>query len=188
MDLTGWPRSQVNILRHTSSTRKVNHITTTQEDTMARMTTAQRATRNRKTVALVAFLTGAAVSISANVIAAEPTLLGRAVSVWPALALLVTVHLYQHVPVRRRDWVGFTHKVSVLAVIGIAAWVSYWHIVEVTLRAGETYTTAHIMPITIDAMMAVASAVYTAKAKPATPARKAPAKRATVTPLRSVAK
>lgn len=154
---------------------------------MARMTAAQRDHRNRKIVAGGAFLAGAAVSIAANVIAADPTWLARAVAVWPALALLVTVHLYQHVPVRRRDWVGFTHKISVLAVISIAAWVSYWHIHEVVLRAGESTTTAYLFPATVDAMMAVASAVYTAKPKPATPARKAPAKKtATVTNLRPV--
>jgi hypothetical protein len=150
---------------------------------MTRMTAAQKATRNRKAVALGAFLSGAAVSIAANVIAAEPTALGRAVAVWPALALLVTVHLYQHVPVRRRDWVGFTHKVAVLAVISIAAWVSYWHIHEVVLMAGESRVTAYLFPATVDAMMAIASAVYTAKAPTA---RKAPAKKATVRPLRSV--
>lgn len=152
---------------------------------MARMTPAQRTTRNRKAVALGAFLAGAGVSIAANVIAADPTALGRAVAVWPALALLVTVHLYQHVPVKTTTWVGFAHRAAVLCVIGIAAWVSYWHIHEVVLRAGESTTTAYLFPATVDAMMAIASAVYTAK--PAAAARKAPARKvAPVRPLRAV--
>jgi hypothetical protein len=161
--------------------------TQTEEITMARMTTAQRTIRNRKIVAGSAFLAGAGVSIAANVIAADPGWLAKAVAVWPALALLVTVHLYQHVPVRRNDWVGIAHKLAVLAVICIAAWVSYWHIHEVVLRAGESATTAYLFPATVDAMMAVASAVYTAKAPTVrkTPAKKT-ATKATVTSLRSV--
>lgn len=143
---------------------------------MPKLTTAQRKTRNTKRVAVAAFLVGAAVSIAANVIAAEPTMLGRAVAVWPALALLLTVHLYQHVPVTRRDWLGFAHKIGVLGVVGVAGWVSYWHIVEVALRAGETAVTAHILPVTIDVMMAIATAVATHKPKPA-PARRRPAAR-----------
>jgi hypothetical protein len=153
------------------------------------MTKAQKQDRNRKATALGAFLAGAAVSIAANIIAADPTWLGRAVAVWPALALLITVHLYQHVPVRRRDWVGFAHKISVLAVIGIAAWVSYWHINSVVLMAGESRVTAYLFPATVDAMMGIASAVYSAKPKPVRRpvARKAaPARKATVTPLHAV--
>lgn len=144
------------------------------------MTKAEKQIRNRKAVALAAFLAGAGVSIAANVIAAEPTWLARAVAVWPALALLLTVHLYQHVPVTKAGWLGFVHKISVLAVIGIAAWVSYWHIHEVVLRAGESLTTAYLFPATVDAMMAVASAVYAAKPAPARKpaARKAPARKA----------
>lgn len=143
-----------------------------------KLTAAQRKTRTTQRYAVAAFLAGAAVSIAANVIAAEPTALGRAVAVWPALALLVTVHLYQHVPVRRRDWVGFAHKAAVLAVIGIAAWVSYWHVHEVVLMAGESRATAYLFPATVDAMMAVASAVATRK--PPAPARRAPVRRPSV--------
>jgi hypothetical protein len=151
-----------------------------------KLTAAQRKARNTKRYAVAVFLTGAAVSVTANFIAAEPTALGRAVSVWPALALLVTVHLYQAVPVTRNGWLGAAYKLSVLAVIGVAAWVSYWHIVEVTLRAGESQLTAYIMPATIDAMMAIASAVATHKPKPA--ARRKPLARkasGTVRHLRS---
>jgi hypothetical protein len=143
---------------------------------MAKLTAAQRKTRNTKIYAATAFLAGASVSIAANVIAAEPTALGRAVAVWPALALLVTVHLYQHVPVRRNDWMGFAHKTGVLGVVAVAGWVSYWHIVEVALRAGETTVTAHILPVTIDVMMAIATAVATHKPKTPVARRRTAAK------------
>ena len=150
------------------------------------MTKAQRDLRNTKRMAATAFLAGAAVSIACNFIAADPTVLGRAAAVWPALAFLISAHLYQHIPVAR-GWMDVTRKMSILAIMGVAGWVSYWHIVEVVLRAGESSTTAYIMPATIDAMMVIASAVYTAKPKPA--ARKPVAKKAPVakvTPLRKV--
>jgi len=139
---------------------------------MAKLTAAQRKTRNTKITATVACLAGAGVSIAANIIAAEPTVLGRAVAVWPALALLITVHLYQAIPVTKNGWLGAIHKMAVLGVIGVAGWVSYWHIVEVTLRAGESQLTAYLLPITIDAMMAIASAVALHKPKAPTARRR----------------
>ncbi len=144
-----------------------------------KLTAAQRKQRTTKHVAIGAFLAGAAVSIAANLIAADPGWLAKAVAVWPALALLITVHLYQHVPVTRRDWVGFAHRAAVLCVIAIAGWVSYWHIHEVVLLAGETRVTAYLFPATIDAMMAIAAAVAGHKPK-AVPARRAAAKRPSV--------
>lgn len=147
-----------------------------------RLTAAQRKVRSTKTTALVAFLAGAGVSIAANFIAAEPTLLGRAVAVWPALAFLVSAHLYQHVPVAK-GWADFARKGAILAIMGVAGWVSYWHIVDVVLRGGESHVTALIMPATIDFMMLIASAVYLHKPKPARPARKPVAKKASVRAL-----
>jgi hypothetical protein len=151
-----------------------------------KITAAQRAAksaRTTKSVALVTFLAGALVSLAANFVAAEPTVLGRAVAVWPALAFLLSVHLYQHVPVAK-GWADVARKLAILAVIGVAGWVSYWHIVEVVLMGGESQVTAYIMPATIDAMMAIASAVYLHKPKPARrPARKPAAKKATVRAL-----
>jgi hypothetical protein len=130
---------------------------------------AERATRTTKSWAGGTFLLGALASVAANVVAAEPTVIGRVVSAWPAVALLLTVHLFQHAP--RVWWI----KIMVGCVAAVAGWVSYWHIVEVALRAGENLVSAHLMPVPVDAMMAVATAVLMAKPKPA---RRAPAKRA----------
>ena len=152
---------------------------------MATMTKAQKQEQTTKRWAVTAFLAGVGVSIACNFIAADPTILGRAVAVWPALAFLISAHLYQHVPVAK-GWLDVTRKLSILAIMGVAGWVSYWHIVEVVLRAGESSVTAHIMPATIDAMMVIASAVYTAKPKP--PVKRPAAKKAVakVTPLRKL--
>lgn len=144
---------------------------------------AEQAARTTKRWAGGTFLLGAAASVAANVLVAEPTAIGRAVSAWPAVALLLTVHLFQHAP--RVWWI----KLMVALVAGVAGWVSYWHIVELALRAGEGVVSAHLMPVPVDAMMAVATAVLMAKPKPIrrAPAKRAPAKKAaTVTTLRSV--
>lgn len=149
-----------------------------------KLTAAQRATRKTKRTAVAVFVGGAFASITANFIAAQPTVLGRAVSVWPALALLATVHLYQHLPATRNAWLSAAYRLAVLAVVGVAAYVSFLHIHEVALRAGQDQVTALLLPVTIDAMMAVASAVATYRPRPARrkPARK-PAAKATVRAL-----
>lgn len=136
---------------------------------------AERAARMTKGIAGGAFVLGALASVAANVVAAAGGgAIGAVVSAWPALALLLTVHLFQHAP--RVWWV----KLMVAAVAGTAAWISYWHMVEVAIRGGEGTVSAHLLPITVDAMMAVATVVLTHRPKPARrPAvRKAPAKAA----------
>jgi len=145
---------------------------------MARMTIAQRKAQTVKLTATATFILGAIASVAANVVAAEPTAVGRIVSAWPALALLLTVHLFQHA---QRS---FAVKLAVLSVAGVAAWISYWHMVHVATMAGEGIVSAHLMPITVDAMMAVATVVLTTKPKVAR--RRKPARRASVTPLKRV--
>jgi apolipoprotein N-acyltransferase len=147
---------------------------------MARMTIADRKARNTRYIAAGAFTLGAVASVAANVVAAEPTVIGRAVSAWPAIALLFTVHLFQHA--NRSVWV----KGMVAIVAGVAAWISYWHMVTVATMAGEGAVSAHLLPFTVDAMMAVATVVLTTKPKPARRPAKRPARKATVTPLRNV--
>lgn len=146
---------------------------------MARMTIAQRKAQAVKRTATATFVLGAIASVAANVVAAQPTIVGRVVSAWPALALLLTVHLFQHA---QRS---FTVKLAVLSVAGVAAWISYWHMVHVATMAGEGIVSAHLMPVTVDAMMAVATVVLTTRPKPVR--RRKPARKASVTPLRRVA-
>ena len=57
--------------------------------------------RVRVGVSLVLSL-GVAASIVANVLHAQPTLVGRAIAAWPPLALLLTVELISRVPVHSR--------------------------------------------------------------------------------------
>ena len=136
-----------------------------------RETVAARRERLTKRRALLAFSVGAAVSVAANVIASEPTVLGRAVSAWPALALMIAIELLQHAG--RRPVV----RVAMAAIVVVAAWVSYWHMVEVALMAGESTISAHILPVTVDAMMFLAAVVLTTKPKPARRKRRPAARR-----------
>jgi hypothetical protein len=55
------------------------------------------------------------------------------------------------------------HTLPALAVFGVAAYQSYWHTVEVVARAGEGgHGVAHIMAISVDGLMIVASRYITA--------------------------
>ena len=148
---------------------------------------AERAARMTKMIAGSAFVLGVAASVAANVVAATGRgPIGIVVSAWPAVALLLTVHLFQHAP--RVWWI----KILVAAVAGVAGWISYWHMVEVALQGGESALSAHLLPVTVDAMMAVATVVLTHKPKPARrrPARKPVAKAASsnVRQLRDVSR
>ncbi len=135
---------------------------------MTRQTTAARKAQTTRRTAVATFITGALVSVAANIAAAEPTIVGRLVSAWPAIALLLTVHLFQHA---QRS---FLVKLSVLTVAAVAAYISYFHMVEVATMAGEGHVARYLLPLTVDAMMFVASVVATTKPKaPARRTRKA---------------
>lgn len=143
---------------------------------MTKQTAAQRKAQTTRRTAVATFVAGALVSVAANIAAAEPTAVGRVVSAWPALALLLTVHLFQHA---QRSLLV---KLSVLTVAAVAAYISYFHMVTVATMAGESHIARYLLPLTVDAMMFVASVVATTKPAPVRRARKAPARR-----LRAVA-
>jgi len=119
--------------------------------------------------ARAALILGLAASLAGNVIAAHPTALGRLVAAWPPLALLVAVELVTRIPAR-------TGPLSVLRLgsagllAGIAAWVSYWHLVELARAAGEGTVAAHLLPLSVDGLVAVASICLRELAAPTPPA------------------
>jgi hypothetical protein len=53
------------------------------------------------------------------------------------------------------------HTAPAIVVFGVAAYQSYWHTVEVALRAGEATVTSHIMPLSVDGLMVVAARYVT---------------------------
>jgi hypothetical protein len=99
---------------------------------------------------------GVAASVTANVLHAQPSAVGRAIAAWPPLALLLTIELISRVPVHR-PWLSALRMATTAIVAGIAAWVSYWHMVSVTARYGETSSSAHLIPLSVDGLVIVAS-------------------------------
>lgn len=136
---------------------------------MTTKTAAAKQAELTRNWARLAFGAGVAASIAANVAASDPTVYGKVVGAWPAVALLLTTHLFLHA--QRSFWV----KASVLAVAGIAAYVSYFHMVEVARMAGESTIASYLIPFTVDLMMYVATVVLTTKPKVV---RRAPARKA----------
>lgn len=55
--------------------------------------------------------------------------------------------------------IRWTAVLAVVAVAGVAAYVSYWHAVTVVTGAGEPASIAHLYPIVIDGIIVAASMV-----------------------------
>jgi hypothetical protein len=98
---------------------------------------------------------GVVVSIVANILHANDNVISQAIAAWAPLALLITIELIARVPVRR-GWLSFARLVATATIAGIAAWVSYWHMVGVALRYGEEPGAAHLIPLTVDGLVVVA--------------------------------
>ncbi|MGC4855180.1 DUF2637 domain-containing protein [Micromonospora sp. DT4] len=100
---------------------------------------------------------GVAASIAANVLHARPNLISQVIAAWPPLALLLTVELISRVPADRRG-LAAARLIAAAGIAGIAAWVSYWHMVGVAARYGETDAAAsYLLPISVDGLVVVAS-------------------------------
>ncbi|WP_322753308.1 DUF2637 domain-containing protein [Frankia sp. Cas3] len=117
--------------------------------------TGERLHRIRWAVRAVLAL-GVAASVAANILAARPSIPGRVIAAWSPLALLLTIELISRVPVHRPE-LAWVRRGATAAISSIAAWVSYWHMVEVASRYGETATSAHLIPISVDGLVVVAS-------------------------------
>jgi hypothetical protein len=78
------------------------------------------------------------------------------IAAWPPLALLLTIELVSRVPVHQR-WRAIVRRAGTTAIAGIAAWVSYWHMVGVAVRYGETGAGPYLLPFSVDGLIAVMS-------------------------------
>ncbi len=99
---------------------------------------------------------GVAASVAANVLHARDNLISQTIAAWPPLALLLAVELISRVPVHRRG-LALLRVGATTIIAAIAAWVSYWHMAGVTARYGESPASAHLMPISVDGLIVVAS-------------------------------
>lgn len=97
-----------------------------------------------------------AVSVACNVLAAEPTLVGRMVAAWPPVALLLVVEVLARstMPTGRVRWAAIGGAVLVAAVAAIA---SFHHMNAVALAAGESELVAWLFPLSVDGLAVVAS-------------------------------
>ncbi|MCO1593779.1 DUF2637 domain-containing protein [Micromonospora sp. RHAY321] len=100
---------------------------------------------------------GVAASIAANVLHARPNPVSQVISAWPPLALMLTVELISRVPTHQR-MLAVLRLIAAAPIAGIAAWVSYWHMVGVAARYGETEAAAaYLLPLSVDGLVVVAS-------------------------------
>lgn len=99
---------------------------------------------------------GVAASVTANVLHAQPNAIAMTIAAWPPLALLLTIELVSRVPVHQR-WRAIVRRAGTTAIAGIAAWVSYWHMVGVAFRYGESGAGPYLLPFSVDGLIAVMS-------------------------------
>lgn len=97
------------------------------------------------------------VSVAANVTAAEPTLVGRAVAAWPPLALMLVVDVLGRVPAGATKTINRLRIVAAFCVAGVAAVASFSHMRHVALAAGESQLVAWLFPLTVDGLAVVCS-------------------------------
>lgn len=103
-----------------------------------------------------AFTLGAVASLAANILHADDNGVSRTIAGWPPVALVLAVELISRIPVQRR-WLAAVRLVATATLAGIAAWVSYWHMVEVIHQYGETGSAPYLIPLSVDGLMVVAS-------------------------------
>lgn len=103
-----------------------------------------------------ALLLGVAASVAANILHAEPNPISQAISAWPPLALLLTVELTSRIPMHKRGLAAL-RVIATVAIAGIAAWVSYWHMAGVADQYGETGASPYLLPVSVDGLIVVAS-------------------------------
>lgn len=111
--------------------------------------------RLRWAVRLVLTL-GVAASVAANILHADEHPISQAIAAWPPLALLLTVELVSRIPVHRRG-LAAVRIFATASIAGIAAWISYWHMVGTAAEYGEQGTSPYLLPITVDGLIVVAS-------------------------------
>lgn len=104
----------------------------------------------------IALTLGVAASVAANILHARPNPISQAIAAWPPLALLLTVELTSRIPMHRR-LLAACRVFATVAIAGIAAWVSYWHMASVAANYGETDASPYLLPLSVDGLIVVAS-------------------------------
>jgi hypothetical protein len=141
---------------------------------MTKTTPAAAKARNLMIAARLAFASGLAISLTANVWASlDHGWIGLVSGIWSPFALLFGLFLVENA--NRKTWAGRALLVGAGALAGIAALVSYFHLTEFFTAGGLGEPGSHLMPFTVDILMALAGPSL--KRKPAPAARVARARK-----------
>lgn len=97
---------------------------------------------------------GVLASVFANAMHAQPSFVGRAIAAWAPLAFFAVVEFLSRMP-SGRSFATRVRFAAAAVVGGVAAWISYWHMVAVAARYGEQY--AHFLPLSVDGLIVVTS-------------------------------
>lgn len=96
------------------------------------------------------------VSVACNILAAEPTAVGRAVAAWPPISLMLVVDVIGRGP-QPTGWLGRMTTAATAVVALVAAVASFSHMRAVALAAGESDLVAWMFPLTVDGLAVVCS-------------------------------
>jgi len=112
-------------------------------------------------VARCALGLGLAASLAANVLHASliespNRLISQGIAAWPAAALALGSLVIERIP-SERSWRSGVRLVAAAVVAGVAAVVSYQHMLAVCLHFGESTSSSHIMPLCVDGLVVIAS-------------------------------
>jgi hypothetical protein len=107
-------------------------------------------------------------SILANILHADRNPVSMIIAGITPLCLFLALELVTRLPVQRSA-LARGRWVATLGIAGIAAYVSYWHMVGVALRYGEPSTAAHLLPLAVDGLIIVATINLFELARPADP-------------------
>ncbi|MGC9667437.1 DUF2637 domain-containing protein [Planosporangium sp. 12N6] len=99
---------------------------------------------------------GVSASVTANVLHAQDNPISQAIAAWPPLALLITVELVSRIPIYHKG-LGALRITATTAIAGIAAYVSYLHMVGVVAHYGEIGAVPYLLPLSVDGLIVVAS-------------------------------
>jgi hypothetical protein len=99
------------------------------------------------------------VSVWANVLHSDPTIIPQAMNALPPLIVLLGFELISRIPVPEgMGWVPrYARTLAAIGVSGIGAWLSYWHQNAAFLRYSKDADTAKLLPLAIDGLMIIAS-------------------------------